>query len=71
MPCAMPEYEIRLRGRLDASWLTWFSDLIVQPTGTGETLLHGLLVDQAALHGILTRIRDLSLELLSLRRLDG
>jgi hypothetical protein len=66
----MPEYEIRLRGRLDPSWSAWFSDLTVQPTGSGETILHGPLVDQAALHGVLARIRDQALELLSLRRLD-
>ena len=67
----MPEYEIRLRGRLDPSWSTWFGDLAVQPTGSGETILSGPLVDQAALHGVLARIRDQALELLSLRRLDG
>jgi hypothetical protein len=67
----MPEYEIRLRGRLDPSWSAWFSDLAVQPTGGGETILRGLVVDQAALHGILGRIHDQALELLSVRRLDG
>ena len=67
----MPRYEIRLRGRLDPSWSDWFDGLAVSPTGTGETLLRGLVVDQAALYGILLRLRDLSLELLSLRRLDG
>jgi hypothetical protein len=66
----MPEYEIRLRGRLDPSWSTWFNDLTVQPTGGGDTILSGLIVDQAALHGVLARIRDQALELLSLRRLD-
>ena len=66
----MPEYEIRLRGHLDPSWSTWFSDLTIQPTGGGDTILSGLVVDQAALHGVLMRIRDQALELLSLRRLD-
>ena len=66
----MPDYEIRLRGRLDPSWSAWFSDLIVQPTGGGETILSGPVADQTALHGILERIRDQALELLSLRRLD-
>jgi hypothetical protein len=66
----MPEYEIRLRGQLDPSWSTWFNDLTVQPMDSGETLLHGLLIDQAALHGVLAHIRDQALELLSLRRLD-
>ena len=67
----MPRYEIHLRGRLDPSWSDWFDGLAVSPTGTGETLLSGLVVDQAALYGILLRLRDLSLELLSLRQLDG
>jgi hypothetical protein len=67
----MPQYEIRLRGRLDPTWSVWFGDLAVQPTGGGETILRGLIVDQAALHGVLQRIRDQALELLSLRRLDG
>ena len=67
----MPEYEIRVRGPLDSSWSTWFDGLTVEPTGRGETILTGHIVDQTALHGILARIRDLALELLSLRRLDG
>jgi hypothetical protein len=67
----MPQYEIRLRGRLDSSWSTWFGGLTVEPAGGGETILAGHVVDQAALHGILARIRDQALELLSLRRLDG
>jgi hypothetical protein len=66
----MPNYEIRLRGRLDPGWSVWFSELAVQPTNNGETILSGPVVDQAALHGVLARIRDLALELLSLRRLD-
>ncbi|MBV9323846.1 MAG: hypothetical protein JO352_08685 [Chloroflexi bacterium] len=66
----MPQYEIRLRGRLDPSWSTWFSDLAVCPTPSGETVLRGPVVDQAALHGVLARIHDLSLELLSVRRLE-
>ena len=67
----MPEYEIRLRGPLDQSWSDWLGGLEVSLTGTGDTLLSGLVVDQAALHGILLRVRDLSLELLSLRQLDA
>jgi hypothetical protein len=66
----MPDYEIRLRGRLDPSWSSWFGDLTIQPTGSSETILSGRIIDQTALHGILARIRDQALELLSLRRLD-
>jgi hypothetical protein len=67
----MPEYEIRVRGPIDPSWSDWFGGLEVSLTGTGDTLLSGLVVDQTALHGILLRIRDLSLELISLRQLES
>jgi hypothetical protein len=67
----MPEYEIRLRGHLDPSWSAWFDDLTVRPAADGQTILCGVVVDQTALHGVLARIRDQALELLSLRRLDG
>ena len=64
-------HRVRAPGEsIDPSWSTWFSDLAVLPTG-GETILSGLSSDQAALHGVLARIRDQALELLSLRRLDG
>jgi hypothetical protein len=67
----MPEYEIRLRGPIDPSWSDWFCGLEVSSTSTSDTLLSGFVVDQAALHGILLRIRDLSLELISLRQLNA
>ena len=66
----MPRYEIHVRGRLDPASSAWFDCLDVQPVGSGETAIIGQLVDQAALHGVLERIRDLNLELVSLRRLD-
>jgi len=66
----MPEYEIRVRGHLDPSWSTWFADLNIEPTTDGETILRGRIVDQTALHGVLSRIRDLALELLSLRQVN-
>jgi hypothetical protein len=67
----MPQYAIHLRGRLDPTWSAWFHGLDIRPIGTSETILTGHLVDQAALHGVLEHIRDLNLELLNLRRLDG
>ncbi len=62
----MPEYyEIRIMGRLDPHWSEWFSDLKLTHMEENETLLAGLLPDQAALHSLLERIRDLNLTLIS------
>jgi hypothetical protein len=62
----MPEYcEIRVRGRLDPRWSDWFSGLQVASQEGDETLISGRLPDQAALHGLLERIRDLNLALAS------
>jgi hypothetical protein len=66
----VPRYELVLGSRLDPSWSDWFDGLQVHATTAGHTVLRGPLADQAALHGLLARIRDLGLELLSLRRLD-
>ena len=62
----MPEYyEIKLRGHLDQRWSEWFADLKFTYLDEDVTLLSGSLSDQAALHGLLERIRDLNLTLLS------
>jgi hypothetical protein len=58
-------YEIRVRGQLDNHWSTWFEGLTLTPLGNGETLIAGPIQDQAALHGILAKIRDLGLHLVS------
>ena len=62
----MPEYyEIRIRGHLDSRWSESFAELKLTHPAGDETLLSGLLPDQAALHGLLERIRDLNMTLIS------
>ena len=63
-------YEIRLSGQLGTRWAAWFDGMTVSPQSDGTTVISGPLVDQAALHGILQRARDLGLPLLSVRRLE-
>lgn len=67
-PGAPADYEIRVEGVLDARWADWFGDLRVDSDGT-QTAVSGLL-DQAALHGLLAKIRDLGLCLISVRRAE-
>ena len=59
------DYEIRVDGRLDDRWSAWFDGLTVTYDGHGTTVLRGPIVDQAALHGVLAKVRDLGLSLLS------
>ncbi len=62
----MPEfYEIRVKGHLDPYWSDWFADLEICPLDGDETLFSGYLADQAALHGLIKRIRDFNLTLVS------
>ena len=63
-------YEIRVQGVLDASWSRWFDGLRITGEPTGTTVLSGAIADQAALHGLLTKIRDLGLPLVSLGPVD-
>lgn len=63
-------YEIRLKGHLDARWAAWFDGLTLTYGPDGTTLLHGPVVDQAALHGLLQKTRDLGLPLLSVQHID-
>ena len=59
-------YEIRVQGRLADRWATWFDGLAIRPEPDGTTVLCGPVADQAALHGVLLRLRDLGVPLLSL-----
>jgi hypothetical protein len=61
-------YEIRFQGRLDPKWAAWFDGFSVEPQADGVTVLRGRVVDQAALHGLLGRLRDLGLPLLDVVR---
>ena len=63
-------YEIRIGGRLAPRWATWFDGMTLTTAGDGTTVLAGSLADQAALHGVLGRIRDLGLPLVSVTRLE-
>ena len=58
-------YEIRVRGLLDSHWSGWFEGLTLTPLANGQTLIAGPIQDQAAVHGILAKIRDLGLQLRS------
>jgi hypothetical protein len=64
-------YEIRLTGRLDAHWDAWFEGWTVSHRGDGTSVLSGPVADQAALHGVLQRVRDLGLPLVSVTCLDA
>ena len=63
-------YEIRVRGHLDARWAAWFDGLTLTHGSGGATIIHGPVADQAALHGLLQKIRDLGLPLISVNHLD-
>jgi hypothetical protein len=63
-------YEIRVKGNLDLKWSDWFDGFSITPIDDDETLLIGSVADQAALHGLLHKIRDLGLPLLTVQRLE-
>ena len=64
----MNSYEIRVEGHLDQEWSEWFEGLTISHDAEGNTVLHGPRVDQAALHGVLMKIRDLTLPLLAVNQ---
>ena len=64
-------YEIRIKGTLSGDvWTAWFDGMEVSQAANNETLLFGIVIDQAALYGILARLRDLGLPLVSVRRIE-
>lgn len=68
--CQPPTYELRLKGHLCAQWTAWFDDLAITLEGNGDTLLTGHVVDQAALHSLLRKVRDLGIQLVAVRRIE-
>jgi hypothetical protein len=61
-------YQIRIKGHLGRQWTDWFEGLTITQEGNGETILTGLVSDQAALHGVLRKVRDLGTPLISVTR---
>ncbi|GHO58132.1 hypothetical protein KSD_80820 [Ktedonobacter sp. SOSP1-85] len=66
----MPAYRIRLKEQLDQRWSSWLGGLKMIHEANGETVLTGEVVDQAALHGLLSKVRDLHLTLISISPLE-
>ncbi len=64
----MHTYKIRVQGHLDQRWSEWFDGLAISYDADGNTVLRGPLVDEAALHGVLNKVRDLALPLLAVSR---
>jgi hypothetical protein len=63
-------YQIRIKGHLDRKWADWFSGLSITLLANGETLLTGPVLDQAALHGLLRKVRDVGLPLVAVIRIE-
>lgn len=66
-----PVYQIRVRNHLDSQWTDWFSGMSITLEEDGVTVLTGPVADQAALHGLLKKIRDLGMPLVSVNRVDA
>lgn len=68
---AAPQYELRLDGHIDDRWTAWFDDLTLIREEDGTTTLRGPVLDQAALHGLLAKVRDLGVTLISVEVIDA
>ncbi|TCO50191.1 hypothetical protein EV646_102265 [Kribbella antiqua] len=72
MPTDAPMgYELRIEGHLDQHWSTWFGGLAVSLEGDGTTTLRGVVTDQSELHGLLAKVRDLGVTLISVTPIDA
>ena len=65
------QYEIRLKGHLESRWAAWFDGLSLTQESDGTTVIRGSVIDQAALHGLLSKVRDLGLPLIAVTQLDS
>ena len=63
-------YEIKLKGHLNANWADWFDEMSFTHENDGTTILTGEIVDQSALHGLLKKVRDLGLSLISVNQVE-
>ncbi len=66
-----PIYQIRIEGHLGSQWTDWFEGLTITLEDNGDTLLTGPIIDQAALYGLLKKVRDLGMPLLSVNRIES
>ena len=64
------QYQIRVRGHLESRWAAWFDGMTLTHADDGTTRIHGPVVDQAALHGLLRKVRDLGLPLISVTQVQ-
>jgi len=64
-------YEIRIKGHLDARWAAWFDGLDLTNSSDGTTVIHGVVADQSALHGLLQKVRDVGLPLMSVTQVGA
>ena len=67
----MPVYQIRLKEQLDQHWSSWLGGLTITTEANGETVLTGEIVDQSALHGLLSKVRDLQLTLIAIYPIEA
>jgi len=66
----MQQIEIRVKGQINPQWSEWFGGLTINHSGSDETVFTGLILDQASLYGIIARMRDLGLQLISVSSED-